>query len=80
MVVIEFGYGNSYVMSAKDALALAEIIQRAEKYEKKYRKDEATGTNGYTFHVWPNNDEILMRVISEESYRLARLAGKPEGN
>ena len=77
MVVMEFTYA-SYVMSPKDALAMAEILQRAEKYEKKYRKDEVTGTSDYTYHVWPSPEEINMKLISDDAYRLAKLAGKPE--
>lgn len=82
MVVFELGYVN-YVLSPKDALAMAEILQRAEKYLKKYhlkkyRKDEATGTHGYTYHVYENTDEIVMKIISDDHYRLAKLAGEPE--
>ena len=65
MMVFEFGYGQ-YAVSPKDALAMAEILQRAEKYEKKYRKDEVTGTSDYTYHVYDNVDEILMRVRSDD--------------
>jgi hypothetical protein len=77
MMVMEFSY-SSLVLSAKDALAMAEIIQRAEKYEKKYRKDEVTNSSSYTYHVWPNPDEITMKLISDDIYRMAKLAGKPE--
>jgi hypothetical protein len=77
MVVFEFGYGK-YAVPPKDALAMAEILQRAEKYEKKYRKDEVTGTSDYTYHVWPNPEEINMKLISDDAYRMAKLAGKPE--
>ena len=77
MVVMEFTYA-SYVMSPKDALAMAEILQRVEKYEKKYRKDEVTGTSDYTYHVYTHVDEIVMTIINDDHYRLAKLAGKPE--
>ena len=77
MMVMEIGY-NSIVLSIEDALAMAEILQRAEKYEKKYRKDEVTGTSDYTYHVWPNPDEVAMKLISDDTYRMAKLAGKPE--
>jgi hypothetical protein len=76
MMVMEFGY-TSIVLSAKDALAIAEILQRAEKYEKKYRRETGGETN-YTYHVWPNPDEVVMRLISDDIYRMAKLAGKPE--
>lgn len=76
MMVVEIGY-NSIVMPAKDAVLLAEIMQRAEKYEKKYRRDDSSGAS-YTYHVWPNTDEIVMRLISDDVYRMAKLAGKPD--
>lgn len=79
MIVMEIGY-NSIVLPIKDALVMAEIMQRAEKYEKKYRKDEVTGTSDYTYHVWPSPEEINMKLISDDAYRLAKLAGKPEKN
>ena len=79
MMVMELGY-NSIVLPVKDALAVAEIMQRAEKYEKKYRKDEVTHSSSYTYHVWPNPDEVAMKLISDDIYRVAKLAGKPEKN
>ena len=76
MVVMEFSY-VSIVLSPKDALVMAEIMQRAERYEKKYRR-ETGGDTTYTYHVWPNSDEISMKIISDDVYRMAKLAGKAE--
>lgn len=76
MVVMEFSY-VSIVLSPKDALAMAEIMQRAERYEKKYRR-ETGGDTTYTYHVWPNPDEVSMKIISDDTYRMAKLAGKAE--
>ena len=76
MMVMELGY-NSIVLPVKDALAVAEIMQRAEKYEKKYNRGD-DGNNSYTYHVWPNPDEVVMKLISDDIYRMAKLAGKPE--
>jgi hypothetical protein len=78
MMVMELGY-NSIVLSVKDALVVAEIMQRAEKYEKKYNRGD-DGNNSYTYHVWPNPDEITMKLISDDIYHVAKLAGKPEKN
>jgi Tfp pilus assembly protein PilE len=76
MIVMEFSYTN-FVVSPKDALAIAEILQRAEKYEKKYRREDG-GATTYTYHAWPNPEEITMKLISDDIYRMAKLAGKPE--
>jgi len=78
MMVMELGY-NSIVLPVKDALVVAEIMQRAEKYEKKYNRGD-DGNNNYTYHVWPNPDEVAMKLISDDIYRVAKLAGKPEKN
>lgn len=76
-MVVRLGY-NEVVMSTKDAVALGEIMQRAEKYEKKYIRDEGSTKSSYSYHVWPSEDEITMTLISDDLYRMAKLAGKPE--
>jgi len=78
MMVMELGY-NSIVLPIKDALAVAEIMQRAEKYEKKYNRG-ADSNNTYSYHVWANPDEVVMKLISDDIYRMAKLAGQPEKN
>lgn len=72
MVVISFGYGE-YIMPPKDALAVMEILQKSEKYESKY---VSGGEN--THHVYPNTEALIARLISDDLYRMAKLAGKPE--
>ena len=76
MMVMELGY-NSIVLPVKDALTVAEIMQRAEKYEKKYNRG-GDGNNAYSYHVWANPDEVVMKLISDDIYRMAKLAGQPE--
>jgi hypothetical protein len=72
MIVVTMGYSD-YVMSAKDAFALSEILSRAERYENKYR---GSG-NETTFHVYENDKPFPMNVIADDIYRMAKLAGKP---
>ena len=72
MIVISFGYGE-YVMSPKDALVVMEILQKSEKYESKY---VSGGEN--THHVYPNSETLTAKLISDDLYRMAKLAGKPE--
>lgn len=74
--VIQLGY-NHYVMDAEDALAIHEIIAKAERYQRKYRSKE---DGGPLFYIW-EQDEFDMRSIelmSDSLYRMAKLAGKPE--
>jgi hypothetical protein len=74
--VIQLGY-RDYVMEAKDALAILEIVATAERYETKWRKEEDGGTS---YHVWtatPARDGNALRLISDDQYRIAKLAGEP---
>jgi hypothetical protein len=73
MIVISFGYGE-YVMSPKDALVVMEILQKSEKYESKY----VSGGGENTHHVYPNTEALTAKLISDDLYRMAKLAGKPE--
>ena len=77
MMVVRIGY-NEVIMSVKDAVALGEIMQRAEKYEKKYNREDGAVKSSYSYHVWPNEEEIAMTLISDDLYRMAKLAGKAE--
>lgn len=77
MMVVRLGYSD-LVMPIKDAVTLGEIMQRAEKYEKKYLREDGAIKSGYSYHVWPSEDEITMTLISDDLYRIAKLAGKAE--
>lgn len=78
MVVIELGY-QSYVMPSKDAIALSELLQKAEVYEQKWLPQEkrTEGSAEYTYHVYENERQINMKIISDSLYQMAKLAGKP---
>lgn len=76
--VIQLGY-RRYVMEAEDALALAKALVNAERYDKKWRAEDKGGTS---YHVWTSNennaDLTSIELISDNLYRLAKLAGEPE--
>lgn len=72
MLVLSFGYGE-YVLSAKDAVTIMEILQKAERYECKY---VSGGDN--THHIYPSTESGTAKIISDDLYRMAKLAGKPE--
>jgi len=78
MIIVEMGYKN-YIMSNKDAVALAEILEKAELYEAKWiqSKERGNGEPDYTYHVYENDQQIGMKVVSNDFYRMAKLAGKP---
>lgn len=73
MIVVNIPYGE-YVMSTEDAFALAKIFEKIERYRDKYHG----GNTPSTIHVFPNESKLSMHVISDDLYRMAKLAGKPE--
>lgn len=77
MIVVELGY-QSYVLPNKDAVALVDILEKAEVYESKWiPKEQRIDDADLTHHVYDNTRQIGMKVISDSLYRMAKLAGKP---
>ena len=74
MVVVTIPYG-SLVMDAKDAFVLAEVYARSAEYKEKWRSSEDGGS---TYHIFPNEQKMDIKVISDDLYNMAKLAGKPE--
>jgi predicted DNA-binding ArsR family transcriptional regulator len=79
MIVVSLGYLN-YVLSNKDAVALAEILEKAELYEAIWIPSGERNVGGpdHTYHVYENDKQVDMKLISADLYRMAKLAGKPE--
>ena len=80
MMIVTFGY-TDYVVPTKDALTMLEILGNSERYEERYiSKDDKGNTLGeayHTYHVYANDSTVSAKTISDEKYRLAKLAGKP---
>ena len=77
MMIVTVGY-NEFAMSPKDAVALSEILQRAERYQKKYHREVGDVKSHYTHHAWEHEEEFQMRLVSDDMFRMAKLAGKPD--
>lgn len=83
MIVVEIGY-NSFVMNKEDAMLLAGVLERAERYQDKYWSRDERAKHGMpedqerTYHVYPNETQYNMKIIADDLYRMAKLAGKPE--
>ena len=73
MMIVELGY-TKYVMSNSDAVLIADILEKAELYEQKWRKEEDGGT---TYHVYDNDKQFTLTTITNSLYSMAKLAGKP---
>lgn len=71
--IVRFGY-TDYVLELKDAVSLAELLSKAEIYNNKY---VSGGDN--THHIYANDAHEVgtVKLISDDFYRMAKLAGKP---
>lgn len=73
MVILKLGY-SEYAMDAKDAVTIIELLSNAETYEAVWNKAEDGGT---THHVYDSTTQHSITSISDNLYRMAKLAGKP---
>ena len=71
--IVKFGY-TDYVMELKDAVSLAELLSKAEVYDNKY-----VPGGEHTHHIYANDksETGTIKLISDDFYRMAKLAGKP---
>ena len=83
MVVVELGY-KKMVMPKERAMALIEILETADIYEEVYWGESDRIKLGmddsYTYHVYANDTNFAMQIMSESKYQMAKLAGKPQRN
>jgi len=83
MVVIDIGY-RKYILPKDKAMQLVEVLESAEVYEEKWWSDDKRKQMGmaetYTYHVYANETNFSMQIVSDNKYQMARLAGKPQEN
>jgi hypothetical protein len=81
MIIVDLGY-KSVVLPREEAFKLAEILEKAETYEAKYwnseKRKEMGMTDEHTYHVYPVEHPINIRLITDGHYQMAKLAGKPK--
>lgn len=78
MVVVDIGW-RKLVMTKEAAFQLASCLEGAEIFEKTWIPQESRTPDGpeHTYHVYPNEQAFSMEIISDDLYRMAKLAGKP---
>lgn len=78
MVVVDVGW-KKLVMTKEAALLLASCLETAEIYDKKWieKEQRVEGEAEYTYHVYTNDHPFHMEIISDDLYRMAKLAGRP---
>ena len=83
MVVVDIGY-RKLVMTKEKAMMLVECLESADVYEEKWWSDDVRKEKGmdstYTYHVYTNDSNFNMQIISDSKYQMAKLAGKPQEN
>ena len=73
-VRLSMSYVGDVVMDLEDAVTIIQALNKGEKYEFKY-----AANNGSTQHIYPlEGFEPTIVALSDEVYRIAKLAGKPE--
>lgn len=72
--ILNLGYG-AYVMDMEQAVAISEMLAKAELYVSKYHREVKDSTH----HIYENDSSELgtLKLVSDEFYRLSKLAGKP---
>lgn len=80
-VIVNLGY-RSIVLEAEKALALISMLEDAERYESKYHSGENGKSSFNTYHIYPVDVDngFHMQMLTNESYNLYKLAGKPDNN
>lgn len=76
MMILEFGWNVKFAVKTADAIKILEILEKADRYDEVWRKEEEGGT---TYHVWPAEAGELpsVKLIGDAMYTMAKLAGKP---
>jgi hypothetical protein len=72
-MIVSVPYGD-IVLPVDDAMALMKILEKSEKYRHKYNSQASTSSH----HVFPMEDQLAARLISQDTYAMYKLAGKPE--
>ena len=81
MVTIEIGY-KKIVLPRDKAMQMMECLESSMEYQAKYWSEEDRKrlgmTGAYTYHVFPNDTQYAIAVITDEHFEMAKLAGKPQ--
>jgi len=75
--IVRMGY-DKYVMDAEDALAIHEILAKAEHYSSKYQSKDDGGTLHYVYPQDATDEMRSFELMPDALYRMAKLAGKPD--
>ena len=77
-VILNMGY-RQFVLDADKALTLLNMLSGAERYESKYHSATDNQPSHNTYHVYPiaGDEGFTITLLMDDSYKLYKLAGKP---
>jgi hypothetical protein len=80
-VIINMGY-RSIVVDVEAAIEIARLMSGAEVYESKYRSAQDGKPSYNTHHIYPMEQDyaFTMQMVTNESYNMYKMAGKPDNN
>jgi hypothetical protein len=70
--VLVTAFNNTLVVDAERVPTLLSVLLEAEEYEQSYR------TTGYIKKIKPSTDEITVTPLSDEHYKIFKIAGEQE--
>ena len=74
MMVLKLGWSSEFLLSAKDAVTVAEILSKAHAWEERYQSESSTTA----YFAYPSEQHFTMKIVPDEVANMARMAGKPE--
>ena len=80
--VISMGY-NEYILDLQDAIAVLELLDKAERYQSKYHSKTDDQPSFTSYHVYSQEGDAATKnlvLLSGDAYRKAKLLGKPDDN
>lgn len=70
-MIVDLPYGD-IVLPVDDAVTLLKLLEKAEKYRNRY------ANGGSTHHIYSLEHQMNARMITQETYAMYKMAGKPE--
>ena len=74
MMVLKLGWDLQVLLSVKDAVAVAEILSKAQTWEEKYMSESSTTA----YFAYPCEKEFTMKLVPDSIAEMARMAGKSD--
>lgn len=74
MMVLKLGWSSEFLLPAKEAVIVAEILSKSLAWEEKYVSESSSTA----YFAYPSEREFTMKIVPDSIADMARMAGKPE--